>query len=75
MWPPQRLLLFARSTSAGASPRKCSNYKPPSAARRWRDQGKHADARYLIGPIYGWFTEGFDALDLRDAKALLNDLI
>jgi predicted ATPase len=45
-----------------------------SLARLWRDQGKHAEARDLLGPIYNWFTEGFDAPDLKDAKALLDEL-
>jgi tetratricopeptide (TPR) repeat protein len=45
-----------------------------SLARLWRDQGKRAEARELLGPIYNWFTEGFDALDLKDAKALLDEL-
>ena len=45
-----------------------------SLARLWRDQGKHAAARDLLAPIYGWFTEGFDTLDLKDAKALLDHL-
>jgi predicted ATPase len=43
-------------------------------ARLWRDQGKIADARDLLAPIYGWFTEGFDAPDLIEAKALLDEL-
>jgi predicted ATPase len=45
-----------------------------SLARLWRDQGKRPEARDLLGPIYHWFTEGFDAPDLRDAKELLNEL-
>jgi predicted ATPase/class 3 adenylate cyclase len=45
-----------------------------SLARLWRDQGKRARARDLLAPIYGWFTEGFDTADLRDAKALLDGL-
>ena len=40
----------------------------------WRDQGKRYEARELFAPVYGWFTEGFDTLDLREAKALLDDL-
>jgi len=40
----------------------------------WRNQGKRDEARALLAPFYGWFTEGFDTPDLRDAKALLNDL-
>jgi predicted ATPase len=43
-------------------------------ARLWRDQGKRAEARDLLAPIYGWFTEGFDTLDLKQAKALLVEL-
>jgi class 3 adenylate cyclase/predicted ATPase len=45
-----------------------------SMARRWRDQGKRQEARELLAPIYGWFTEGFDTLDLKEAKALLGEL-
>ncbi|MGA9725688.1 MAG: AAA family ATPase [Candidatus Binatus sp.] len=45
-----------------------------SLARLWRDQGKRAAARDLLAPIYAWFTEGFDTTDLKDAKALLDDL-
>ncbi len=45
-----------------------------SLARLWRDQGKHAQARELLAPVYGWFTEGFDTADLKDAKALLDEL-
>jgi predicted ATPase len=39
-----------------------------------RDQGRHAEARDLLAPVYGWFTEGFDTPDLKDAKALLDQL-
>ncbi len=45
-----------------------------SMARLWRDQGKPQQARDLLAPVYGWFTEGFDTLDLKDAKALLDEL-
>jgi class 3 adenylate cyclase/predicted ATPase len=45
-----------------------------SMARLWRDQGKRDEARELLAPIYGWFTEGFDTLDLKRAKALLDEL-
>ena len=45
-----------------------------SLARLWRDQGKPEAARELLAPIYDWFTEGFDTADLKDAKALLDDL-
>jgi class 3 adenylate cyclase/predicted ATPase len=45
-----------------------------SMARLWRDQGKRNEARDLLAPVYGWFTEGFDTLDLKQAKALLDEL-
>ena len=45
-----------------------------SVARLWRDQGKREKARDLLAPVYGWFTEGFDTLDLKDAKVLLDEL-
>jgi predicted ATPase len=45
-----------------------------SLARLRRDQGRRAEARDLLAPVYGWFTEGFDTLDLKEAKALLNAL-
>jgi predicted ATPase len=45
-----------------------------SLARLWRDQGKRFAARDLLAPVYGWFTEGFDTADLKDAKALLDEL-
>jgi predicted ATPase len=44
-----------------------------SLARLRRDQGRHTDARDLLAPVYGWFTEGFDTPDLKDAKALLEE--
>ena len=43
-------------------------------ARLWRDQGKVKQARDLLAPVYGWFTEGFDTRDLKEAKALLEEL-
>ncbi len=43
-------------------------------ARMWRDQGKVSEARELLAPVYGWFTEGFDTRDLKDAKLLLTEL-
>ncbi len=40
----------------------------------WHTQGKTTEARDLLAPIYGWFTEGFDTADLKEAKALLEEL-
>jgi len=45
-----------------------------SLARLWRDQSKRTEARDLLAPVYGWFSEGFDTPVLQDAKALLDQL-
>ena len=45
-----------------------------SMARLWRDQGRRQKARDLLAPVYGWFTEGFDTLDLKQAEILLAEL-
>lgn len=44
-----------------------------SLARLWAEQGRRAEASDLLVPLYGWFTEGFDSPDLREAKALLDE--
>jgi hypothetical protein len=45
-----------------------------SMARLWRDQGKRQQAHNLLAAVYGWFTEGLDTLDFKEAKALLEQL-
>jgi predicted ATPase len=45
-----------------------------SLARLWQSQGKRQEAYELLEPVYAWFTEGFDTADLKDAKALLDEL-
>ena len=45
-----------------------------SMARLWRNQGQRTEARDLLAPVYGWFTEGFDTPDLKEAKAMLTEL-
>ena len=45
-----------------------------SLARLWRDQGRREEARTTLEPVYGWFTEGFGTLDLKEARALLDTL-
>ena len=45
-----------------------------SLSRLWQRQGKRTEARQLLAPIYGWFTEGFDTADLQEAQALLEEL-
>ena len=47
--------------------------KHEARAGMWRDQGKVRHARELLAPVYGWFTEGFDTRDLKEAKALLRE--
>jgi predicted ATPase len=49
--------------------------KTMSRAWLWDDQGKRDEARELLAPVYGWFTEGFDTRDLKEAKALLEELV
>jgi hypothetical protein len=44
-------------------------------ARLWEGQGRHAEARELLTPVYSWFTEGFDTADLKEAKALHGEII
>jgi predicted ATPase len=45
-----------------------------SLARLWGEGGRRAEARNILAPVYGWFTEGFDTVDLKQAKALLDEL-
>jgi predicted ATPase len=66
----ERALAVARAQQAKSWELRAAT----SLARLWRDQGKQQQARELLAPIYGWFTEGFDTLDLKQAKALLDDL-
>ncbi len=48
--------------------------EPTRIARLWQSQGKTTEAHDLLAPVYGWFTEGFDTADLKEAKALLEEL-
>ena len=66
----ERALAVARSQQAKSWELRAAM----SMARLWRDQGKRDEARDLLAPVYGWFTEGFDTLDLKDARALLDEL-
>jgi adenylate cyclase len=45
-----------------------------SLSRLWQKQGRRKEARQMLAEIYGWFTEGFDTADLKEAKALLQEL-
>ena len=66
----ERALAIARQQQAKSWELRASM----SMARLWRDQDKRDEARDLLAPVYGWFTEGFDTLDLKEAKALLDGL-
>ena len=66
----QRALAVARQQQAKSWELRASM----SLARLWRDQGKPQQARDLLAPVHGWFSEGFDTLDLKEAKALLEEL-
>jgi predicted ATPase/class 3 adenylate cyclase len=66
----ERALAVARQQQAKAWELRAAM----SLARLWRDQGKVQQARELLAPVYGWFTEGFDTRDLKEAKALLEEL-
>jgi len=66
----ERALAIARQQQAKSWELRAST----SLARLWRDQGKPQQARELLAPVYGWFTEGFDTRDLKEAKALLDEL-
>ena len=66
----ERALAVARQQQAKSWELRASM----SLARLWRDQGKRQQARELLAPVYGWFTEGFETRDLKEAKALLGEL-
>jgi predicted ATPase len=66
----ERALAMARAQQAKSWELRTSM----SMARLWRDQGKRQQARDLLAPVYGWFTEGFHTLDLKQAKAMLEEL-
>ena len=73
---PGRSVTFERALVV-ASQQRAKSFElraSMSLARLWRSQGKVQEARELLAPVYGWFTEGFDTRDLKEAKALLEEL-
>ena len=66
----ERALLVARQQQAKSWELRAAM----NLARLWRDQGKAQQARELLAAVYGWFTEGFETRDLKEAKALLDEL-
>jgi hypothetical protein len=74
---PQGSYLVAERALAVARRQQAKSWELRAAvsmARLWRGQGKKQQARELLAPVYGWFTEGFDTRDLKEAKALLEEL-
>ena len=70
-------MVILRSALAVARDQQAKSWELRAAmsmARLWRDQGKRDEARDLLAPVYGWFTEGFDTPDLKEAKVLLEEL-
>jgi len=67
---PVRSIRIARQQRASSLELRAAT----SLARLWGEQGWRAEARDLLAPVYGWFTEGFDTPDLKDAATLLFDL-
>ena len=64
-----------QSRSAAGRARSCLSFVLLQASRAsGATEGRHAEGRDLLAPIYGWFTEGFDTLDLKEAKLLLDAL-
>jgi predicted ATPase len=72
--PAEEAFLTAIATAQQQKARSFELRAAMSMARLWRDQGKRVEARELLAPVYGWFTEGFDTRDLKEAKALLDEL-
>ena len=62
------------ANGAGLEGKSRELHSAVSTARLWRDKGKAQQPRELLVPVYGWFTEGFDTRDLKEAKALLDEL-
>jgi len=72
--PAEQAFLIAIAIAQQQKSRSFELRAAMSMARLWRDLGKRDEARNLLAPVYGWFTEGFDTLDLMEAKALLDEL-
>jgi predicted ATPase len=67
-------LRMAVDIAAAQSAKGAQLHAANSLARLWHEQGEPQRAREMLAPVYGWFTEGFDTRDLKDAKALLDEL-
>ena len=74
VWESEAWLLKSLQTAQRQRAKSLELRAATSLARLWRSQGKPQQARELLAPVYGWFTEGFDTRDLEEAKALLEQL-
>jgi predicted ATPase len=74
MVPAEKTFLTAIAVAQQQKARSFELRAAMSLARLWRDQGRPQQARELLAPVYGWFTDGFDTSDLKEAKALLDEL-
>jgi predicted ATPase len=70
----QKLLEKSLAVAQSQQARSLELRAAADLARLQRDQGRCAEARDLLAPVYGWFTEGFETRDLKEAKALLDEL-
>jgi predicted ATPase len=73
-WTPQACFQHALEIARRQQAKSLELRAAMSLSRLWQQQGKRDDARQLLAPIYGWFTEGFDTAELQEAKALLEEL-
>jgi predicted ATPase len=71
---PSKIIIRHSLLPSGRAQKTLELRAATSLARLRCDQGKRDEARDLLAPVYGWFTEGFDTLDLKEAKALLQEL-
>ena len=74
---PERRPDSSRRAGSGGGQIPCEGstlrYRRARLARLWHSQGQTSEARNLLAPVYGWFTEGFDIADLKEANALLDE--
>ena len=73
--PGQELLRKAIRIARGQQAKSLELRAATDLARFWGEQGRRAEARELLAPVYGWFTEGFDTADLKEAETLLDALV
>ena len=74
-WTPEACFHKALSIARRQEAKSLELRTAMSLARLWQQQGKRQDASDLLAPVYGWFTEGFDTADLKEAEALLEELV